>query len=384
MVRISHHRFLFSELVCGYNSANPMMRFLSVLLFAFCLPITAQQEQPGNTVSPQAILEHAKAASVIVLSGEGGGRLHSIATGVIISKDGIILTALHAVKGALEVQVRLADGDVFDRVELLGTDERRDIAELKISAGGLPALQPASTAPVMGDPVYAVTNADGLAWSATEGIVSAIRPASEITGAGSGFHLLQFTAPVAPGSSGGALVGRTGALIGIITSGKGNAGFAVPIESVMGLSDSSRPVFLGSGAALQLPATTAALVPQSSAAIADAKPNQIIKNAKTIYIRSKTSFLTVDTLDRALIRQKDWSELGLTIVQDPRVADLFIEIDRPIFTYVHTFVIVDKKTSIVLASGKVTAFDGTIASGGLAKDIVKTFAVLRLPSSQKK
>jgi hypothetical protein len=361
-----------------------MTRLLSVLLLVLCLPAAAQQTQPANAVSPQAILERAKASSVIVLAGEGSGRLHSIATGVIVSKDGVILTALHAVKGALEVQVRLADGDVFDRVELLGTDERRDIAALKISAGGLPALQPSSAAPAMGDPVYAVTNADGLTWSATEGIVSAVRPASEVPGAGSGFHLMQFTAPVAPGSSGGALVDRAGALIGIITRGQGNIAFAVPIESVMGLPDSSHPVPLGSGAALQLPTAAAAQVPQSSAAIADAKPKQILKNAKTIYIHSKTSFLTVDTLDRALTQQKGWNELGLTIVQDPRVADLFIEIDRPLFTYVHTFVIVDKKTSIVLASGKVTAFDGTIASGGLAKDIVKIFAAQRLPSSQKK
>jgi hypothetical protein len=94
--------------------------------------------------------------------------------------------------------------------------------------------------------------------------------------------------------------------------------------------------------------------------------------------------LTVDTLDRALARQKDWDKLGLTIVGDPRVADLFIEIDRPLFTYVHTFVISDKKTTIVLASGKVTAFDGTIASGGLATDIVKIFSAVRLPAPPKK
>jgi hypothetical protein len=362
-----------------------MMRLLSVFALAFSLPLAAQQIPPASgSVPSQTILKQTKAATVIVLSGEGAGRLHSIATGVIISKDGIILTALHAVKGALEVQVRLANGDVFDRVELLGTDERRDVAALKISAGGLPALSPSTIAPVVGDPIYAVTNANGLTWSATEGILSAIRPADEIPDAGSGFHLLQFSAPVAPGSSGGALIDRTGALIGIITSGKGNAAFAVPIESVLGLPDSGHRVPLGSGSALQMPAKAAGDMPQSSVAIADAKPSQILKNANTVFIRSKTSFLTVDTLDRALLLQKDWKELGLTIVQDPRVADLLITIDRPLFTYVHTFVIADKKTSIILASGKVTAFDGTIASGGLAKDIVKIFAAQRLPQSVKK
>jgi hypothetical protein len=63
---------------------------------------------------------------------------------------------------------------------------------------------------------------------------------------------------------------------------------------------------------------------------------------------------------------------------------VLIEIDRPLFTYVHTFVIVDKRTSIVIGSGKVTALDGTIASGGIAKDIVKIFSAVRVPPSPKK
>ncbi len=236
---------------------------------------------------------------------------------MIISKDGVILTALHAVKGAAEVQVRLPDGDVFDRVELLGSDERRDIAALKISAGALPAIPVGSSSGLaQGDSVYAVTNAGDLDWSATEGILSAVRPADEIPGAGTGFRLLQFTAPVAPGSSGGALVDRTGSLIGIITSGRGTAAFAVPIESVVGLPDSGRKAMFGSGSSLQLPAATTAGVPQSSAAIAGADPKQILKAARTLYIHSKTMFLTVDTLDRALTLQKNWPELGLTIVQD--------------------------------------------------------------------
>jgi hypothetical protein len=359
-----------------------------LLQAAFLGAITAFQAapQPPPGLDAAAIFEHTKAATVIVLAGEGAGRLHSIATGVLISKDGVLLTALHAVKGAAEVQVRMANGDVFDRVELLGSDERRDIAALKISAGALPAMTTGSTSSLaQGDPVYAVTNAGGLAWSATQGILSAIRPADEVPGAGSGFRILQFNAPTAPGSSGGALVDRSGALIGIITGAAGSAAaFAVPIENVLGLPDSGRRVALGSGSSLQMPAKSAADIPQSSAAIAGSDPKQILKNARTIYIHSKTSFLTVDTLDRALALEKDWPKLALTIVQDKRVADLVIEIDRPLFTYIHTYVVVDKKTSIVLGAGKVTAFDGTIASGGIAKDIVKIFAAVQNPANEKK
>lgn len=360
------------------------MRVLIVVAL-LALNLSASAQQTPSTPDTKAIFEHAKAATVVVLSGEGAGRLRSLSTGVLISKDGVILTALHAIKGAAEVQVRLSSGDVFDRVELLGTDERRDVAALKISAGDLPALVPGTSAGlVQGDPVYAVTNANGLTWSATDGILSAIRPADEVTGAGSGYRLLQFTDPVAPGSSGGALLDRSGSLVGIITSAKGTAAFAVQIESVLGLPSSGEHMLLGSGASLQLPATLASQAPQSSAAIAEVNPTQLLRNAKTVYLQSKTSFLTVDTLDRALRLQKEWEKIGLTLVQDPRVADVSIQIDRPLFTYVHTFVIVDKRTSIVLGSGKVTAFDGTIASGGLAKDIVKIFASARLPAAQSK
>jgi hypothetical protein len=353
------------------------MRTLLLALAAFST-VTACAQQTQSVPTTKEIFEKTKAATVLILSGEGAGRLHSLGTGVLISKDGVILTALHVIKGAAEVQVRVSGGDVFDHVELLGSDERRDIAALKISAGNLPALTAGSTAALaQGEPVYAVTNSSGLSWSATEGILSAIRPAEEVPGAGTGYRLLQFTDPVAPGASGGALVDHSGALIGIITSGKGSAAFAVPIESVIGLPDSGEHVRLGSGASLQMPAQMAAAIPQSSSAIANSDPKQILRNAKTICLQSKTSFLTVDTLDRSLTMQKDWPKLGLTLVQDPRVADLLIQIDRPLFTYVHTFVIVDKRTSIILGSGKVTAFDGTIASAGLAKDITKIFETAR-------
>lgn len=356
---------------------------LGTLACAAALSVHAQSSAP---LTSQQIDRLAKAATVVILSGEGAGRLDRISTGVIVSKDGAVLTALHAVKGAAEVQVRLPDGDVFDHVELTGTDERRDIAALKIQAGGLPFLSVASTnALAEGDPVYSVTNANGLTWTATQGILSAIRPADEVPGAGLGFRLLQFTAPVAPGASGGALLDSKGRLIGIITSKMGSASaFAVPADSVVDLPGTSQPVAFGSGSELKMPVTPAAEVAASSAALRTADPKLILKNAKTIYLHSKTAFLTVDTLDRALALQKDWKALGLEIVQDPRVADVLIELDRPLFTYVHTFVMSDRRTSLVLGSGKATAFDGTIASGPLAKQIVAVFSGSRFQAGADK
>jgi hypothetical protein len=115
-------------------------------------------------------------------------------------------------------------------------------------------------------------------------------------------------------------------------------------------------------------------VQQSSAA---SERNLAIKKARTIYISSETDFLTVGTLDRALMKQKDWEKLGLNIVDNPGGADLQIQVNRIVFTHIHTFLLSDKATSVVLASGRVRALDGVIASGPMAEQIVKILSAVR-------
>ncbi len=103
-----------------------------------------------------------------------------------------------------------------------------------------------------------------------------------------------------------------------------------------------------------------------------------IKNARTIHINSGTQFLTVSTLERALMKQKTWDQLGLNIVGNGSYADLEIEVHRLVFTHIHTYVLTDKRTGIVLASGRVRAFDGVVASGPMAEQIVKILSAPRL------
>ena len=122
---------------------------------------------------------------------------------------------------------------------------------------------------------------------------------------------------------------------------------------------------------------SAADLPQPSAL---AQRNLAIKTARTIYISSQTNFLTISTLERALMKQKDWENLGLNIVSESRGADLQIQVDRLILTHIHTYVLTDQATGIVLASGRVRALDGVVASGPMAEQIVKTLSAARLPS----
>ena len=342
------------------------------------VPAVAQQNT--SAVDSKTIFEQTKAATVVILAGEGAGRLTAVSTGVTISKDGVLLTAYHAIKGASEVQIRLPNGEIFDHVELLGADERRDIAALRIFAGALPVLPIGSTTNLaQGDPVYAVTNSGGLVWSATQGILSSVRAAGDVPDLASGVRWLQFTAPVSPGASGGALVDRSGSLIGIITRGDGPTAFAVPIESVVGLAESGQHTALGSGRLLKMHPKLAREAPESSAEIAGLDHKKLLNEAKTIYISSNTQFITADVLSRALAQQKGWSKLSLSVVEDPRVADLNLKVDRVIFTHVHTYSLVEKKTSLVLASGSVRAFDGILASDGIAQQLVKFFSSSRRP-----
>jgi hypothetical protein len=101
-------------------------------------------------------------------------------------------------------------------------------------------------------------------------------------------------------------------------------------------------------------------------------------------------------MDRALMQQKDWDKLGLSIVSSscysdpraskPRAAELKLQINRVVFTHIHTYILTDKATGVVLASGRVRAFDGVVASGPMAEQIVKFLFAARLqarPSEQQ-
>jgi hypothetical protein len=124
---------------------------------------------------------------------------------------------------------------------------------------------------------------------------------------------------------------------------------------------------------------------------ADLDRNQILRNARTVFICSDTDFLSSATLSRALLGQKDWEKLGLSIVggeryinpriSKPRTAELQLQIDRVVFTHIHTYVLTDRTTGVVLASGRVRALDGVVASGPMAEQIVKILAAARIPAS---
>jgi hypothetical protein len=144
------------------------------------------------------------------------------------------------------------------------------------------------------------------------------------------------------------------------------------------------------GFCTMLAAQQAAPVGSTSAVAAqpavDAQPsvvaehNEAIKSARTIGIDSKTVFLKAATLERALMMQKNWDRLNLSIVGGSGSTDLKIEVDRLPFTHIRTYVITDTRTNIVLVAGRVRDIDGVVASGPMAEQIVKILSAARLPT----
>lgn len=147
-------------------------------------------------------------------AGDGAERLEQPeGSGVVIAEGGIIATAYHVIEPATGVQVRLSDGRVL-RAQRIGDDPATDISLLRVEAD-LPVLEPASSL-ALATPVCAVGNAFGLDLSVTCGVVSALNRA------GVGFNpiedFVQTDASVNPGASGGALVTKDGALVGMLSA----------------------------------------------------------------------------------------------------------------------------------------------------------------------
>lgn len=163
-----------------------------------------------------------------VLSGAGSG--------VILTTDGYIVTNYHVVEGAQQVTVTLHDDSTYTAT-VVGADQQSDIALLKIDATGLtPAVLGDSDSVQVGEVVIAVGNPMGtLGGTVTDGIVSALN--RDISVEGNEMTLMQTSAAISPGNSGGGLFNTNGELIGIVNAKYSDEdaeglGFAIPVNTM--------------------------------------------------------------------------------------------------------------------------------------------------------
>ncbi len=195
-------------------------------------------ETHGKELSIQEIYQKVNPSTVTVLTGMSDGSA-MVGTGVIFTEDGYILTNAHVIAGGSECYVVLDTGENH-RARLLGLDEEKDLAVIKIDATGLPAAEFGdSDALTVGDPVYAIGNPLGveLRGTLTDGIVSAINRDVYVDGVT--MTLIQTNAALNNGNSGGPLINVYGQVVGINTMKMGSSsttsveglGFAIPIAS---------------------------------------------------------------------------------------------------------------------------------------------------------
>ncbi|MCA1593602.1 MAG: hypothetical protein LC754_13315 [Acidobacteria bacterium] len=129
------------------------------------------------------------------------------------------------------------------------------------------------------------------------------------------------------------------------------------------------------------------LAAEESAKIAEKSPQALLRRARTVYIDSGTSFFEPVQLQNALRKREETDLWQIAIVDgwDKRsVADVLIEVDRPLFTYTFTYQLTDRSTGIIIATGKVIAFDGNDAAPKLADKILEEIRKTREGTKAKK
>jgi serine protease Do len=163
----------------------------------------------------------------------------SLGTGFVVRSDGWIATNLHVIVGGPHVKVRLRDEREFDVVEVLAVSPEYDLALVRVEARGLHAVALGdSDAMRAGDPVVAIGNPMGLEDTVSNGLVSARRRMH-------GLEILQVSAPIAPGSSGGPLLDQRGEVIGIATAvldAGQNLNFGVPARYLVPMLRKPEPM----------------------------------------------------------------------------------------------------------------------------------------------
>lgn len=184
---------------------------------------------------PSQIYEMIASATVRIEAMNKDGVMHSVGSGFFINDQGEIVTNYHVIAGAYQLKVKLYGGTEYAVMSVKGYDIARDIAILKIELTGNSYLKTSTSSVKTGDPVYALGSPLGLDDVFSDGVVSS--PSKTVNGQ----SFIVFTAPVAPGNSGGPLVNSHGEVVGIntqIVDDGQNLNLAVDISAVSSLDTS--------------------------------------------------------------------------------------------------------------------------------------------------
>jgi serine protease Do len=195
---------------------------------------------PHTRMSAREIVDASSPAIVRVEAGED-----RVGTGFILDSSGLIATNLHVIEGESTIKVKLyKDQGEYQVVSIAGIDRGHDLALMRIKPrGNLPVVKLGDSSVVSaGDRIYAIGNPLGMDYSVSDGLISQVRQLSaELT-------ILQISAPISQGSSGGPLFNQFGEVIGvttmIVTQGQ-NINLAVPGNYLVPMVKQQQAIELG-------------------------------------------------------------------------------------------------------------------------------------------
>jgi len=188
--------------------------------------------------SAQEVAKKVSPSVVLLVMEDKNGQPLAMGSGFVV-RDGVIATNLHVIEGAARGYAKLAERkEKYNIAGTVAVDDARDIALLAVEDIKAPALTIGDSKQLaVGDEVYAVGNPRGLEGTFSAGIISSIRKVGDDS-------LLQITAPISPGSSGGPVVNNRGDVIGVAVAtfrGGQNLNFAIPSAYLSALTGQMKP-----------------------------------------------------------------------------------------------------------------------------------------------
>jgi hypothetical protein len=227
------------------------LRASFVVAAAVLASCSAPARAPRTRLTVKEIAERSKPAIVQIVAKLPEG--DALGTGFAVDASGIIATNLHVVAGAKDIQITTLDGSKYPVTRIIGFDQPHDLALLQIAPKTqLPVLSIGDSNIVeAGDPVIAIGNPAGLDYTVSDGLVSNVHddPKNDLT-------VLQISAPISPGSSGGPLFNSFGEVIGtataIIEAGQ-NLNLGMPSKYLSALIKNASPMTLDAFATATAP-----------------------------------------------------------------------------------------------------------------------------------
>ncbi|MEN3331139.1 MAG: uncharacterized protein V7641_504 [Blastocatellia bacterium] len=116
-------------------------------------------------------------------------------------------------------------------------------------------------------------------------------------------------------------------------------------------------------------------------------PADVLRSAQTIFVTSKSTWFKASYVESELRKRPEFKALGLNLVNDKQKADIYVELDRPLFTYTYTFELIHPASSLVLASGRVSeknkSSHGSNAAPKIAEEIIRHIQEARTPPASR-